>query len=81
MKNSKIKNLLTLFLTFFKVGAFTFGGGYGMIALLEAELVGKKSWIDEDPSRSTRRLISAVKSPGLRARRLRRWQYVCRRFL
>ena len=48
MKNSKIKNLLTLFLTFFKVGAFTFGGGYGMIALLEAELVGKKSWIDED---------------------------------
>ena len=29
MKNSKIKNLLTLFLTFFKVGAFTFGGGYG----------------------------------------------------
>ena len=48
MKNSKIKNLLTLFLTFFKVGAFTFGGGYGMIALLEAELVGKKNWIDED---------------------------------
>ena len=47
MKNSKIKNLLTLFLTFFKVGAFTFGGGYGMIALLEAELVGKKSWIDD----------------------------------
>ena len=48
MKNSKLKTLLNLFLTFFKVGAFTFGGGYGMIALLEAELVGKKNWIDED---------------------------------
>lgn len=48
MKNKKFKTLLTLFLTFFKVGAFTFGGGYGMIALLESELVAKKKWIDED---------------------------------
>ena len=51
MNNSKLKTLLTLFLTFFKVGAFTFGGGYGMIALLEAELVGKKKWIISQKSR------------------------------
>ena len=33
---------LSLFLTFLKIGAFTFGGGYAMIALLEHELIEKK---------------------------------------
>ena len=32
---------LSLFLTFLKIGAFTFGGGYAMIALLEHELIEK----------------------------------------
>ena len=36
---------LSLFLTFLKIGAFTFGGGYAMIALLEHELIEKKGWI------------------------------------
>ena len=40
--------LLTLFLTFLKIGAFTFGGGYAMIAMLENEFVSKKKWIDSD---------------------------------
>lgn len=40
--------LTTLFFTFFKIGAFTFGGGYAMIALLEDELVRKKQWIDRE---------------------------------
>jgi chromate transporter len=35
-----------LFLTFFKIGAFTFGGGYAMIPLIRREVVDKK-WIDE----------------------------------
>ena len=35
--------LWQLFVTFFKLGAFTFGGGYAMIALLEEELVAKKA--------------------------------------
>ena len=39
---------LSLFLTFLKIGAFTFGGGYAMIALLEHELIEKKSWIGHD---------------------------------
>jgi chromate transporter len=33
--------LLELFLTFFKIGAFTFGGGYAMLPLVEAEVTGK----------------------------------------
>ncbi len=38
-----------LFLTFFKIGAFTFGGGYAMIPLIQKEVVEKKAWItDED---------------------------------
>ena len=31
-----------------KIGAFTFGGGYAMIALLENEFVSKKKWLDKD---------------------------------
>ena len=31
-----------------KIGAFTFGGGYAMIALLENEFVGKKEWLDKE---------------------------------
>lgn len=44
----KAKTILTLFLTFLKIGAFTFGGGYAMIALLEAEFVTKRKWLDKD---------------------------------
>ena len=46
MKKGKL--LLNLFLTMLKIGLFTFGGGYGMIALLESELVEKKKWIEKD---------------------------------
>lgn len=44
---SRARLLLTLALTFLKIGAFTFGGGYAMIALLEREFVGRKQWIDK----------------------------------
>lgn len=43
-----MKKLAQLFLTFLKIGAFTFGGGYAMIALLENEFIEKKKWIDKD---------------------------------
>ena len=43
------KRLWPLFLTFFKIGAFTFGGGYAMIPLIQKETVENKGWItDED---------------------------------
>ena len=38
----------TLFLTFLKIGVFTFGGGYAMIALLENEFVERRNWIKKD---------------------------------
>ncbi|MBS6407119.1 MAG: chromate transporter [Ruminococcus bicirculans] len=37
----------TLFLTFLKIGVFTFGGGYAMIALLETEFCVRKNWLDK----------------------------------
>ncbi len=40
--------LLNLFLTFAKIGAFTFGGGYAMIPLLDHEVAEKKGWISAD---------------------------------
>ena len=43
-----MKLLGTLFLTFLKIGAFTFGGGYAMVALLEAEFVEKRGWLTQE---------------------------------
>ena len=40
--------LLDLFLTFMRIGAFTFGGGYAMISLIEGICVEKKQWITHD---------------------------------
>ena len=42
---TKFKNLLGLFWAFFKIGLFTFGGGYAMIAVIEREVVERKQWI------------------------------------
>ncbi len=39
---------LDLFLTFFKIGAFTFGGGYAMIAILENEFVERKKFLEHE---------------------------------
>lgn len=44
----KIKVLFKLFLTMFKIGLFTFGGGYAMIAVLQKELVERKEWIEQE---------------------------------
>ena len=46
--NDKLKKALQLFLTFFKIGAFTFGGGYAMIPLIQKEVVEEKKWITDD---------------------------------
>ena len=45
----KFKKLLSIFSSFFKIGAFTFGGGYAMIPFIQKEAVEKKKWVsDED---------------------------------
>lgn len=39
---------LQLFLSFFKIGAFTFGGGWAMISVIEKEVVDKYHWVDRE---------------------------------
>lgn len=43
--DSRAKKLLRIFLVTFKLGAFTFGGGYAMIPLMQREFVDKNGWI------------------------------------
>lgn len=43
----RVRLALTLFLSYLKIGLFTFGGGYAMIALIEREFVVRKKWINE----------------------------------
>ncbi len=54
--------LLELFLTFAKIGAFTFGGGYAMISLIEHTCVGEKQWITHDEMMNV--TVIAESTPG-----------------
>lgn len=40
-----MKILLKLFLAFFKIGAFSFGGGYAMLPLIEEEIIQVNGWL------------------------------------
>ncbi len=44
----KAVSLLTIFLVFLKVGAFTFGGGYAMLPIIQGEVVDRREWVDEN---------------------------------
>ncbi len=44
----RLKELFSIFLAMMKIGAFTFGGGYAMIALLENEFVDKRGWLEKE---------------------------------
>jgi len=61
----KKPSYIELFLTFLKIGAFTFGGGYAMISLIENELVTKKQWVDKDTFYNY--ISIAQMSPGILA--------------
>ncbi|HOA35862.1 MAG TPA: chromate transporter [Bacillota bacterium] len=41
-------SLFTIFLVFLKVGAFTFGGGYAMLPIIQREIVTRRKWIEEN---------------------------------
>lgn len=60
MKSDRI--LLELLLTFMKVGLFTFGGGYAMIALMDSECMEKKSWITHEEFIDV--IVIAESTPG-----------------
>ena len=57
-----MKLLLELFLCFFKIGLFTFGGGYAMIALIENACVEEKKWITHDEMMNV--TVIAESTPG-----------------
>ena len=59
---NRIKSLFTLFVSMLKIGAFTFGGGYAMIHLLDNEFVTKKQWIDSDEFMDL--VVIAESTPG-----------------
>ena len=85
--------LFRLFVTFFKLGLFTIGGGYVMIPLIEREVVDKNGWIEK--SDFVDLLAIAQSSPGVLAVNvsifigsklcavplLLRWAMWCRRWL
>lgn len=54
--------LLDLFLTFAKIGLFTFGGGYAMISMIENNCVEKKQWITHDEMMNV--TVIAESTPG-----------------
>ena len=54
--------LLDLFLTFAKIGLFTFGGGYAMIAMIENNCVERKKWITHDEMMNV--TVIAESTPG-----------------
>ena len=54
--------LLQLFTTFFKIGIFTFGGGYAMIPLIEREVIDNRKWISRKDFLDM--LVLAQSTPG-----------------
>jgi chromate transporter len=54
--------LLNLFWSFFKVGLFSFGGGYAMISLMESEIIAHHGWLT--PSEFIDIIVIAETTPG-----------------
>ena len=57
-----LKTLIKLFFVYMKIGLFTFGGGYAMIALIEDEIVSKRGWITKEEL--TDIVVIAESTPG-----------------
>ncbi len=55
--------LRTIFLSFFRIGFFTFGGGYAMLPIIERELIVKRSWIDRGEFLDLLTLAQSVPGP------------------
>ena len=54
--------LFELFRSFFKIGLFTFGGGYAMVPLIEAEIIERRRWLPQGEFLDL--LTLAQSSPG-----------------
>ena len=62
MKGNALNIFIELFLTFAKIGTFTFGGGYAMVSLIEDTCVIKKKWITHEEMMNV--LVVAESTPG-----------------
>ncbi|MDL2251516.1 chromate transporter [Odoribacter sp. OttesenSCG-928-J03] len=54
---------MQLFWTFFKIGLFTFGGGYAMIPLIQKEVVSRRKWMDESEFLDMLAIAQSVPGP------------------
>ncbi|UNC90973.1 chromate transporter [Candidatus Contubernalis alkaliaceticus] len=61
-KESVYKKFLHIFIIFFKIGAFTFGGGLAMLPLVKQEIVDKKKWVS--PQEFVDIVAVAMTAPG-----------------
>ncbi|HHX18773.1 MAG TPA: chromate transporter [Clostridium sp.] len=63
MNKEKLFESFEIFITFFRIGAFTLGGGYAMLPLMEKEVVENKKWIDRQEILDMFAIIQSV--PGI----------------
>ena len=59
----KKRLILQLFTTFFKIGLFTFGGGYAMIPVIDSECVEKRKWLTSDDLMSITAIAESTPGP------------------
>ena len=62
-KERRLSKVFTLFWTFFKIGAFTFGGGYAMIPLIQREVVENHGWLDDEDIMSVIAISESTPGP------------------
>lgn len=58
-----MKQYWEIFLVFFKIGAFTFGGGYAMIPLIRNEVVDKKGWLEDEEFMDMLAIAQSIPGP------------------
>lgn len=56
-------SLWSIFFSFLKIGAFTFGGGYAMIPLIEAEMIQKRRWLSHEEFINQLTIAQSVPGP------------------
>ena len=55
--------LFKLFIAFFKIGAFTFGGGYAMLPIIEKEVVDKNHWLTKEEFLDMLAVVQSLPGP------------------
>jgi len=56
-------NIASLFGSFLKIGAFTFGGGYAMIPLIQAEMIERRGWLSREEFLNQLTLAQSIPGP------------------